>query len=145
MPLSLYPDRLVEVPHHEMRSKMRVAEIRSRFLEFFRDNGHEVVASSPVVPDEDPTLLFANAGMNQFKGVFTGREKRENSRACSSQKCIRAGGKHNDLENVGYTARHLTFFEMLGNFSFGDYFKKDACPWAWQLITEGFGIDPDRL
>ncbi|NRA76020.1 MAG: alanine--tRNA ligase [Planctomycetes bacterium] len=124
---------------------MRVAEIRSRFLEFFRDNGHEVVASSPVVPADDPTLLFANAGMNQFKGVFTGRETRENSRACSSQKCIRAGGKHNDLENVGYTARHLTFFEMLGNFSFGDYFKKDACPWAWQLITEGFGIDPDRL
>ena len=124
---------------------MRVAEVRSQFLEFFRDHDHEVVASSPVVPHDDPTLLFANAGMNQFKGVFTGQETRDNKRACSSQKCIRAGGKHNDLENVGYTARHLTFFEMLGNFSFGDYFKKDACPWAWQLITEGFGIDPDRL
>ncbi|NRA74990.1 MAG: alanine--tRNA ligase, partial [Planctomycetes bacterium] len=124
---------------------MRVAEVRSQFLEFFRDHDHEVVASSPVVPHDDPTLLFANAGMNQFKGVFTGQETRDNKRACSSQKCIRAGGKHNDLENVGYTARHLTFFEMLGNFSFGDYFKKEACPWAWQLITEGFGIDPDRL
>ncbi len=124
---------------------MRVAEIRSRFLDFFRDHDHEVVASSPVVPHDDPTLLFANAGMNQFKGVFTGQETRDRLRACSSQKCIRAGGKHNDLENVGYTARHLTFFEMLGNFSFGDYFKQEACPWAWQLVTEGFGVDPDRL
>ena len=124
---------------------MRVAQIRSQFLEFFREKGHEVVASSPVVPHEDPTLLFANAGMNQFKSVFTGEEQRAYSRACSSQKCIRAGGKHNDLENVGYTARHLTFFEMLGNFSFGDYFKEDACAWAWELVTEKFGIDGDRI
>ncbi|MGE4619137.1 MAG: alanine--tRNA ligase, partial [Planctomycetota bacterium] len=124
---------------------MRVAEIRSRFLDFYRDHGHEIVSSSPVVPHDDPTLLFANAGMNQFKSVFTGLEPRENRRACSSQKCIRAGGKHNDLDNVGYTARHLTFFEMLGNFSFGDYFKKDACRWAWQLVTDGYGVDPDRL
>ena len=124
---------------------MRVKEIRSQFLDYFESLGHEKVASSPVVPHEDPTLLFTNAGMNQFKGVFTGQETREVPRACSSQKCIRAGGKHNDLENVGYTARHLTFFEMLGNFSFGDYFKKEACAWAWELITERFGIDADRM
>lgn len=124
---------------------MRVKEIRNQFLDYFESHGHEKVASSPVVPHEDPTLLFTNAGMNQFKGVFTGQETREISRACSSQKCIRAGGKHNDLENVGYTARHLTFFEMLGNFSFGDYFKKEACAWAWELITERFGIDADRM
>lgn len=124
---------------------MRVKEIRSQFLDYFESLGHEKVTSSPVVPHEDPTLLFTNAGMNQFKGVFTGQETREIPRACSSQKCIRAGGKHNDLENVGYTARHLTFFEMLGNFSFGDYFKKEACAWAWELITERFGIDADRM
>ncbi|NCG13988.1 MAG: alanine--tRNA ligase [Planctomycetia bacterium] len=124
---------------------MRVKEIRKQFLDFFEARGHERVASSPVVPHDDPTLLFTNAGMNQFKSVFTGEEVRETPRACSSQKCIRAGGKHNDLENVGYTARHLTFFEMLGNFSFGDYFKKEACTWAWELITETFGIEADRL
>ena len=124
---------------------MRVAQIRSQFLEFFATAGHEVVPSSPVVPHDDPTLLFANAGMNQFKSVFTGEESRDVTRACSSQKCIRAGGKHNDLENVGYTARHLTFFEMLGNFSFGDYFKEEACVWAWELITEKYGIDADRM
>lgn len=124
---------------------MRVAEIRRKFLEFFKENGHEVVPSSPVVPHEDPTLLFANAGMNQFKSVFTGEEKRDCPRAASSQKCIRAGGKHNDLENVGYTARHLTFFEMLGNFSFGDYFKKEACSLAWKLVTEDLGLEAESL
>ncbi|MEM7164726.1 MAG: alanine--tRNA ligase [Planctomycetota bacterium] len=124
---------------------MRAAEIRKKFLEFFRERDHEMVPSSPVVPLDDPTLLFANAGMNQFKSVFTGAETRDYVRAASTQKCIRAGGKHNDLENVGYTARHLTFFEMLGNFSFGDYFKSDACRWAWELVTEGFGIDKKDL
>ncbi|MEM7260883.1 MAG: alanine--tRNA ligase [Planctomycetota bacterium] len=124
---------------------MRAAEIRRTFLEFFQEKEHEVVSSSPVVPHDDPTLLFANAGMNQFKGVFTGQEQREYSRATTTQKCIRAGGKHNDLENVGYTARHLTFFEMLGNDSFGDYFKKEACSWAWELVTEVFGLETDNL
>ena len=124
---------------------MQAAEIRTRFLEYFREQGHEVVPSSPVVPHDDPTLLFANAGMNQFKSVFTGEEKRDYVRAASSQKCIRAGGKHNDLDNVGYTARHLTFFEMLGNFSFGDYFKADACRWAWDLVTNVYKLDAERL
>ncbi|MFN0060208.1 MAG: alanine--tRNA ligase [Planctomycetota bacterium] len=124
---------------------MRAADIRSKFLEFFRHRGHEIVPSSPVVPHDDPTLLFANAGMNQFKAVFTGKSQRNNRRAASSQKCIRAGGKHNDLENVGYTRRHLTFFEMLGNFSFGDYFKSEACAWAWELVTKGYGLDPAQL
>ena len=100
-----------------------VSEIRSAFLDFFKKNGHEIVASSPLVPHNDPTLMFTNAGMVQFKNVFTGMEKRAYTRAATAQKCVRAGGKHNDLDNVGYTARHLTFFEMLGNFSFGDYFK----------------------
>src|SRR3954447_5688796 len=104
---------------------MKSADIRARFLEFFRARGHEVVKSSPLVPHDDPTLLFTNAGMNQFKDVFTGRASVAYKRAASSQKCVRAGGKHNDLENVGRTARHHTFFEMLGNFSFGDYFKED--------------------
>ena len=120
-------------------------QIRSRFLEFFQTRGHRVVRSSPLVPANDPTLLFSNAGMNQFKDVFLGREKRDYVRACSSQKCVRAGGKHNDLEQVGRTARHHTFFEMLGNFSFGDYFKEQAIPWAWELITEGFGIAREKL
>jgi len=120
-------------------------DIRAAFLEFFARHGHEVVPSSPLVPRNDPTLLFTNAGMVQFKNVFTGAEKRPYSRAASSQKCVRAGGKHNDLENVGYTARHHTFFEMLGNFSFGDYFKELAIELAWNLITREFGLPKDRL
>ena len=119
--------------------------IRDRFLDFFKRNGHEVVASSPLVPRNDPTLLFTNAGMVQFKNVFTGHETRPYDRAVSSQKCVRAGGKHNDLENVGYTARHHTFFEMLGNFSFGDYFKEQAIDLAWSLVTREFGLSPERL
>ena len=122
-----------------------VSEIRSGFLDYFQRNGHEVVPSSPLVPRNDPTLLFTNAGMVQFKNVFTGVEKRPYSRAATSQKCVRAGGKHNDLENVGYTARHHTFFEMLGNFSFGDYFKDVAIELAWNLITKEFGLPKDRL
>lgn len=120
-------------------------EIRSTFLNFFGKNGHEVVPSSPLVPRNDPTLLFTNAGMVQFKNVFTGMEKRPYQRATTSQKCVRAGGKHNDLENVGYTARHHTFFEMLGNFSFGDYFKERAIELAWTLITKEYGLDARRL
>src|SRR5271157_2046597 len=124
---------------------MRSSEIRTRFLKFFEARGHRVLPSSSLVPAHDPTLLFANAGMNQFKDVFLGREKRDYSRATTSQKCVRAGGKHNDLEQVGRTTRHHTFFEMLGNFSFGDYFKKDAIPWAWELITGEFGIASEKL
>ena len=122
-----------------------VNEIRSTFLDFFRKNGHEAVPSSSLVPHNDPTLMFTNAGMVQFKNVFTGIERRPYSRATSSQKCVRAGGKHNDLDNVGYTARHHTFFEMLGNFSFGDYFKERAIELAWTLITRDFGLAKDRL
>jgi alanyl-tRNA synthetase len=122
-----------------------VNQVRSTFLEYFRKNGHEVVPSSPLVPRNDPTLMFTSAGMVQFKNVFTGQEKRPYTRATTSQKCVRAGGKHNDLDNVGYTARHHTFFEMLGNFSFGDYFKERAIPLAWELVTKGFGLDPKRL
>jgi alanyl-tRNA synthetase len=122
-----------------------VNEIRSTFLKFFADNGHEIVPSSPLVPRNDPTLMFTNAGMVQFKNVFTGVEKRPYQRATTSQKCVRAGGKHNDLDNVGYTARHLTFFEMLGNFSFGDYFKERAIELAWRLITKEFGLKKDKL
>ncbi|MBI1899158.1 MAG: alanine--tRNA ligase, partial [Acidobacteria bacterium] len=120
-------------------------EIRQRFLEFFAARGHRVVRSSSLVPANDPTLLFTNAGMNQFKDVFLGREKRDYTRAASSQKCVRAGGKHNDLENVGYTRRHHTFFEMLGNFSFGDYFKREAIDFAWELVTREYGLAKDRL
>ena len=122
-----------------------VNDIRAGFLEFFRRNGHEVRPSGPLVPLNDPTLMFANAGMNQFKNVFTGAEKLPYVRAASSQKCVRAGGKHNDLDNVGYTARHHTFFEMLGNFSFGDYFKEGAIEFAWNLLTKEFGLNPDKL
>jgi alanyl-tRNA synthetase len=122
-----------------------VNEIRSAFLDYFAKNGHEVVPSSPLVPRNDPTLMFTNSGMVQFKNVFTGLEKRPYSRASTSQKCVRAGGKHNDLDNVGYTARHHTFFEMLGNFSFGDYFKERAIELAWNLITKDFGLPKDRL
>ncbi|MFC0241530.1 alanine--tRNA ligase [Rhodopseudomonas telluris] len=122
-----------------------VNEIRSAFLNYFAKNGHEAVSSSPLVPRNDPTLMFTNAGMVQFKNVFTGLEKRPYQRATTSQKCVRAGGKHNDLDNVGYTARHLTFFEMLGNFSFGDYFKERAIELAWNLITKDFGLKKDKL
>jgi len=120
-------------------------ELRQAFLEFFRDNGHEVVASSPLVPGNDPTLLFTNAGMVQFKDVFLGDEQRSYNRAATSQRCVRAGGKHNDLENVGYTARHHTFFEMLGNFSFGDYFKREAIQYGWDFLTKTLGLAPERL
>jgi len=122
-----------------------VNQVRATFLEFFRRNGHEVVPSSPLVPRNDPTLMFTSAGMVQFKNVFTGQETRPYSRATTAQKCVRAGGKHNDLDNVGYTARHHTFFEMLGNFSFGDYFKELAIPLAWELVTKEYGLDAKRL
>ncbi len=122
-----------------------VNEIRTAFLDYFARHGHEIVSSGPLVPHNDPTLLFTNSGMVQFKNVFTGAEKRPYNRAVTSQKCVRAGGKHNDLDNVGYTARHHTFFEMLGNFSFGDYFKDLAIELAWNLITKEYGLDPDRL
>src|SRR5262245_16554407 len=120
-------------------------DIRAGFLDFFRDRQHAVVASSPLVPHNDPTLMFTNAGMVQFKNVFTGAEKRPYVRAASSQKCVRAGGKHNDLDNVGYTARHHTFFEMLGNFSFGDYFKEGAINYAWELLTKDYALPKDKL
>src|SRR5690348_8045005 len=128
-----------------MPTPRSAADIREAFLRFFEERGHRRVKSSSLVPQNDPTLLFANAGMNQFKDVFTGRETRDYKRAASSQKCVRAGGKHNDLENVGFTARHHTFFEMLGNFSFGDYFKRDAITYAWEFVTKVLKLPPDRL
>ena len=126
---------------------MKTAEIRQKFLSFFESQGHTIVSSSSLVPHDDPTLLFTNAGMNQFKDVFLGFDKRPYSRAVTAQKCVRAGGKHNDLENVGYTARHHTFFEMMGNFSFGDYFKHDAIKFAWEFLTsaEGLGLPKEKL
>ncbi|MFH1488880.1 MAG: alanine--tRNA ligase [Pseudomonadota bacterium] len=124
---------------------MNFRDIRQTFLDYFKKQGHEIVGSSSLIPRDDPTLLFTNAGMVQFKGLFLGEEKRGYTRAASSQKCVRAGGKHNDLENVGYTARHHTFFEMLGNFSFGDYFKKEAITWAWELLLEGYGLPAEKL
>src|SRR6478735_8900141 len=124
---------------------MTANEIRASFLKFFEKNGHRVVSSSPLVPGDDPTLLFTNAGMNQFKDVFLGREKREYTRATTSQKVMRVSGKHNDLDNVGPSFRHHTFFEMLGNFSFGDYFKPEAIELAWTLLTREWGIGKDRL
>src|SRR5438034_5734778 len=120
-------------------------DLRQGFLDYFQGHGHAIVPSSSLIPQADPTLLFTNAGMVQFKGVFLGEERRAYTRAASSQKCIRAGGKHNDLENVGHTARHHTFFEMLGNFSFGDYFKPDAITFAWEFVTRDLGLDRRRL
>src|SRR3990167_3176392 len=124
---------------------MTGSEIRKTFLDYFAARGHRVVKSSSLVPANDTTLLFTNAGMNQFKDVFLGLDHRDYARAASSQKCMRAGGKHNDLENVGRTRRHLTFFEMLGNFSFGDYFKKEAIEYAWELVTREFGLPKEKL
>ena len=120
-------------------------EIRERFLSYFESKSHTRVSSSPVIPWGDSTLMFTNAGMNQFKDVFLGREKRSYTRAVSIQKCMRAGGKHNDLDNVGFTKRHLTFFEMMGNFSFGDYFKKEAIEFAWEFLTREMKLPADRL
>ena len=124
---------------------MAVADIRKTFLEFFASKGHTVVPSSSLVPGNDPTLMFTNSGMVQFKDVFLGEDKRPYARATSVQACLRAGGKHNDLENVGYTARHHTFFEMLGNWSFGDYFKRESLKWAWELLTEVYKLPAERL
>ena len=124
---------------------MKSSEIRKKFLDFFASKDHEIVASSSLVPGNDPSLLFTNAGMVQFKDVFLGNESRPYQRATSSQRCVRAGGKHNDLENVGYTARHHTFFEMLGNFSLADYFKRDAIRFAYECLTVVYKISPDRL
>ena len=124
---------------------MKTADIRRKFLEYFENQSHKVVESSPLVPGNDPTLLFTNAGMVQFKDAFLGLEDRGYNRAVTSQRCVRAGGKHNDLENVGYTARHHTFFEMLGNFSFGDYFKREAIQFAWKFLTEELELPKEKL
>ena len=138
-------DRRYEMRDISEDSRMHFRNIRQTFLDFFRSKGHEIVDSSSLIPRDDPTLLFTNAGMVQFKNLFTGQEKRSYTRAATSQKCVRAGGKHNDLENVGYTARHHTFFEMLGNFSFGDYFKEEAIAWAWELLTHGYHLPAEKL
>ena len=124
---------------------MSASAVRRAFLEFFQERGHKVVPSSSLVPGSDPTLLFTNAGMVQFKDLFLGKEQRDYQRAVTSQRCVRAGGKHNDLENVGYTTRHHTFFEMLGNFSFGDYFKREGIRFAWEFVTQKLRLDPERL
>ncbi len=124
---------------------MSATEVRRAFLEFFKEHGHTIVPSASLVPGNDPTLLFTNSGMVPFKDVFLGKEKRDYTRAVTSQRCVRAGGKHNDLENVGYTARHHTFFEMLGNFSFGEYFKREAIRFAWEFVTGKLRIDPDAI
>ena len=126
-------------------SKILLTDVRKKFLDYFKNNNHQIVESSNLVPNNDPTLMFTNSGMVQFKNVFTGLEKRSYTKATTSQKCVRAGGKHNDLENVGYTPRHHTFFEMLGNFSFGDYFKEEAIHHAWNLLTKDFGLPKERL
>src|SRR6187402_1992763 len=124
---------------------MKAADIREKFLKYFESKGHTIVRSSSLVPGNDPTLLFTNSGMVQFKDVFLGQDKRSYTRATSAQRSVRAGGKHNDLENVGYTARHHTFFEMLGNFSFGVYFKRDAIHYAWELLTGVWKLEPEKL
>src|ERR1700676_5004106 len=124
---------------------MQTQDVRRQYLQYFKDKGHAIIASSPVLPHDDPTLLFINAGMNQFKDVFLGQSKRDYTRATTTQKCIRVGGKHNDLENVGHTSRHLTFFEMLGNFSFGDYFKEEAIKCAWEVSVDVFGLEPEFI
>src|SRR5919109_813715 len=126
-------------------SRQSAKELRQAFLRYFGERGHTAVASSPLIPQADPTLLFTNAGMNQFKGIFLGEETRPYTRAVTVQKCMRAGGKHNDLENVGYTGRHHTFFEMLGNFSFGDYFKKEAIQFGWEFLVQVVGLPKDKL
>src|ERR1700736_5847252 len=124
---------------------MTANDIRASFLKYFERNGHRIVPSSSLVPEDDPTLLFTNAGMNQFKDVFLGKERRDYLRAATSQKCMRVSGKHNDLESVGPSPRHHTFFEMLGNFSFGDYFKRDAIRYAYEMLTRVYGLPPERL
>src|SRR5690606_8763050 len=144
--VSDFPRRLLPPFSCERAFAMQsVNDIRSSFLGFFEKNGHRAVAASPLVPRNDPTLMFVNSGMVQFKNVFTGVEKRPYSRATTAQKCVRAGGKHNDLDNVGFTARHHTFFEMLGNFSFGDYFKEQAIEYAWTLLTKEWGLPREKL
>src|SRR5579872_802572 len=131
--------------HNIVGTSMKSSEIRQRFFNYFIKHGHEKVASSSLIPAQDPTLLFTNAGMNQFKDLFLGLEKRSYTRATTIQKCVRAGGKHNDLDNVGFTRRHLTFFEMMGNFSFGDYFKKEAIRYAWDFLTHEVKLDGNAL
>ncbi len=137
--------RATGVPRREFAIAMKTADIRSRFLEYFAEREHTIVPSSSLVPGNDPTLLFVNSGMVQFKDVFLGADKRAYRRATTAQRCVRAGGKHNDLDNVGYTARHHTFFEMLGNFSFGDYFKREAIRYSWELLTKSYGLPPEKL